>query len=477
MPLNKTRFERLPSKSRGKHFMLLASFSVALVLFIGIGIFIYFQHTSNVEPPTYTVVTRPKITYAFDDIPSGRQPGIIQLLKILADHQNKDLAPSKTDAADILVTSMPHDNDLVFTTSGKTQLNNITSSAPLSTTTEKFGLRLADVSRTKPEDITKALAPTYSPAPPSWTYLAVGDIIPARDVYTYSKRYGFLYPYTKVSDTLKQADLTVANVETTIADGQANGEGAGMMVFTAPSQAFQGLVESGIDGINLANNHAMNGGGAKVTEMLAGLDARQIGHFGVSTTNGVNTWATTVKGIKVTHLSFNTVPGSIEPTTSTPGARRISLKPWGSLSDNDIALVQEQIKAAKQSSDVVIPWFQWGTEYTHDANDEQRRLAHAAIDAGAEVVIGTHPHWTQGIEWYNGHFIAYSLGNFIFDQNWSDETRRSFTVQLAFTGTKVTGVRLFPAYIENWVQPRFLAPSESLYQQILADIASHSWWE
>lgn len=309
----------------------------------------------------------------------------------------------------------------------------------------------------------------------TWTYLAVGDIIPARDVYTISKRAGYTYPYMKISERTTKADLTVTNLETTIADGQTYGEGAGMMRFTAPARAIDGLRLAGIDGVNLANNHAMNGGAAKTAEMLSLLEGAGIGHFGVARRNEPIAWTTTVKGLKITHLSFNTVPGSIDPTATSPGAVRIPLKPWGTLSQASVSEVQTAIRAAKQSSDVVIPWFQWGTEYTHQANEEQRKLGQAAIEAGADVVVGTHPHWTQGVESYKGHLIAYSLGNFVFDQNWSEKTKQSTALSLTFSGNRVIAASLEPAIIENQVQPRWLAPNEALYATILKDVASHSW--
>ena len=221
----------------------------------------------------------------------------------------------------------------------------------------------------------------------------------------------------------------------------------------------------------------MNGGSTKVAEMLQNLNQNKIGSFGVGKSGAPSIWTTTVKGLRISHLGYDTVPGNIEPTSATPGARRIALSPWGTLSATDIYLVKADIQTAKQSADIVIPWFHWGSEYTHVANDEQRRMAQACVDAGADVVIGTHPHWTQGVELYKDHLIAYSLGNFVFDQNWSEETKRSAELEIQFSGKKVVAAKLLPAKIENWVQPRFLEASEPLYTQILDDIAKNSWWK
>jgi poly-gamma-glutamate capsule biosynthesis protein CapA/YwtB (metallophosphatase superfamily) len=312
----------------------------------------------------------------------------------------------------------------------------------------------------------------------TWSYLALGDIIPARDVYTHSKRQGYAYPYLKIAERSQAYDLTVTNLEATVADSQTYGEGAGMMTFTAPAKALDGLQTAGIDGVSLANNHAMNGGDKNVTRMLDELDARKIGRFGVSpTASKPFAWSAKVKNTSITHLSYNSIPGSIDATATSPGLIRLNLKPWGSLSDVEVERVKADIATTKKSTDVVIAWFHWGQEYTHQANDEQRRLAHAAIDAGADVVIGTHPHWTQGIEYYNGRIIAYSLGNFVFDQNWSEETKRSVAMELNFSGSNIVSASLLPAKIENYVQPRWLDTKETLYSTILRDIAKYSWWQ
>lgn len=276
----------------------------------------------------------------------------------------------------------------------------------------------------------------------------------------------------------KQADLTVSNVETTIADGQANQEGANIMNFTAPARALEGIVASGIDGVNLANNHSSNGGSQKFAEMMNLLSSSGIGYFGagLNSTKSSNPWITKVKDTTIAHLGYNSVPGMIAPTATSAGGNTIAVTPWGSLQTEQVSSVTAEIKEAKKTNDVVIVWFQWGTEYTHQANEDQRALAHAAVDAGADVVIATHPHWTQGVEWYKDHLIAYSLGNFVFDQNWSEETKRSVALELEFEATKVVGAKLLPVHIDNLVQPRFLEPSESTYQQVLQDISDNSWW-
>ncbi|MGH2727271.1 MAG: CapA family protein, partial [Actinomycetota bacterium] len=82
--------------------------------------------------------------------------------------------------------------------------------------------------------------------------------------------------------------------------------------------------------------------------------------------------------------------------------------------------------------------------------------AHALIDAGADMVIATHPHWVQGAEIYKGHLIAYSLGNFVFDQTWSKATQQGAALDLVFWGSRLVGASFIPVQIEDAHRPRFV---------------------
>ena len=85
-----------------------------------------------------------------------------------------------------------------------------------------------------------------------------------------------------------------------------------------------------------------------------------------------------------------------------------------------------------------------------------RQIAHQAIDAGAAMVIGSHPHWVQGTEWYKGKPILYSLGNFVFDQEWSEETKQGMFAEIVVRNRRIARVRLVPVLIEDYNQPRIL---------------------
>ncbi|MGH2370042.1 MAG: CapA family protein, partial [Chloroflexota bacterium] len=152
-----------------------------------------------------------------------------------------------------------------------------------------------------------------------------------------------------------------------------------------------------------------------------------------------------VRGLTFAFLAFNGVGARIDRT----------------------ALVR-QIEQARLQADVVVVQVHWGKEYTHVpqpspgiAPDDPREIARIAIDAGADLIIGNHPHWVQGVELYGDGFVAYAHGNFIFDQMWSRETREGVVGRYTFYGRQLVAVEYRPVLIENYAQPHFVAGAEA----------------
>jgi len=150
------------------------------------------------------------------------------------------------------------------------------------------------------------------------------------------------------------------------------------------------------------------------------------------------------------------------------GLSMVGLKP-------DIEKVKEAINFLKDKTDWVIVNIHWGEEYDLNFNKIQKEIAYQLIDDGADVIIGHHPHVVQEVEVYKGRPIFYSLGNFIFDQMWSEETKKGAVVELTFlskgqstSGRKGTslqgrvpsgtrqGMKTFRTYIRNWGQVEFV---------------------
>src|SRR5690606_31233943 len=121
----------------------------------------------------------------------------------------------------------------------------------------------------------------------------------------------------------------------------------------------------------------------------------------------------------------------------------------------------EDIAIAKAEADVVIVLPQWGVEYTPTPTDRQLSLGRAAVDAGATLVVGNHPHVVQGTEAVGGNFIAYALGNFVFDQDWSVETEQGVVLEATFAGPALLSIALKPVYIQDMFQPIFVQGEEA----------------
>ena len=124
------------------------------------------------------------------------------------------------------------------------------------------------------------------------------------------------------------------------------------------------------------------------------------------------------------------------------------------------AALKEDIAAARAAgAQLVIVYPHWGVEYTTRVSADQSRLGHAAIDAGADMVIGNHAHWAGAVEVYQGRPIWYALGNFVFDQTWSIPTMEGITLELTFHGPTLVQARMRPHIILDKAQPNFLDPA------------------
>lgn len=121
---------------------------------------------------------------------------------------------------------------------------------------------------------------------------------------------------------------------------------------------------------------------------------------------------------------------------------------------------RRDIAAARDAgADVVIVFPHWGTEYDATPFPGQRRLAHDCLDAGADMIIGNHAHWAGAMEIHDGKPIWYALGNFVFDQVWSEPTMEGITLELTFAGSELRQVRMRPHIILDRAQPNFLDPT------------------
>jgi hypothetical protein len=286
--------------------------------------------------------------------------------------------------------------------------------------------------------------PTYRvPADPSRirTLLVTGDVIPARGVdYFATTRHDFLWPFRPTGAYTKNADITYINLESPLFAGCGVDPGPSF-TFCGDARFVNGLTFMGAKVANLANNHLTNYGAQGVT-----LTDQLLKSNGILTSGLGPVAVIDVRGIKFGFIGFNGVGRAINKDA-----------------------VKQGIAQARQVADVVVVQFHWGKEYERQpladpgvpTPDDPVVIGHDAIDWGADIVIGNHPHWYQGIEIYHGKLITYAHGNFVFDQMWSEETREGVIGTYTFYGTQLIAATWKPVRIYDYGQPVFMNVQDS----------------
>ncbi|SFI93709.1 poly-gamma-glutamate synthesis protein (capsule biosynthesis protein) [Paenibacillus sp. UNC496MF] len=234
-----------------------------------------------------------------------------------------------------------------------------------------------------------------------------GDILLAASVEKLMLKNGYGYPYAKARNYLQLSDITAANLETpvTLRGTPAPNK---QYVYKASPDALPALIDSGVDLVNLANNHTLDQGEVGLLDTIGYLNKVKLPNVGAGR-NDAEAFKPVIKeanGIRVAYLGLTRVVpvGSWKAGPNHPGLAE----------SYDPSRAVAAIKKAKAEADVVVVMVHWGTELADLPNADQKRLGHAYIDAGADLVVGSHPHVLQGFESYKGKWIAYSLGNFVF---------------------------------------------------------------
>lgn len=263
----------------------------------------------------------------------------------------------------------------------------------------------------------------------------VGDILAARAIELTMRKQGYDYPLAKIAEKLGDADITFANLETPLVGTSETGKTTpgGTTVFRGDIAFADALQRAGIDIVSLANNHMKDQGQKGLMSTLETLDTVGLKHVGAGENlqEARKLAVIDVQGVKIGYLAYNdadVVPISYHATEVQSGTNIM-----------DIQRLQEDIVSARPLVDMLVISMHSGTEYiTTHPNGRQTQFGRAAIDAGADVVIGHHPHVLQPLEIYKGKYIFYSLGNFVFDQPWPD-TKESALLQLQVSLTRPSG--------------------------------------
>jgi poly-gamma-glutamate synthesis protein (capsule biosynthesis protein) len=254
-------------------------------------------------------------------------------------------------------------------------------------------------------------SPTPLPVDQSIEIIFAGDMMLDRNVRKVGDSKGYDYIFEQLTPLFTQADLVISNLEGPITENTSVSLGSIIgspqnYTFTFNPSILPTLVKNNLKIVNLGNNHILNFGKTGLDSTLKYLDSAGIEYFG-------NT------GYPKNRFFIKTIKNKI-----------IGLVNYNQFVKDGESACLEDIAAIRNQVDVLIVYSHWGIEYQTDANLTIQSLAHSFIDAGADIIIGSHPHVVQQTEIYNGKYIYYSLGNFVFDQYFSPETQSGLLVKV-----------------------------------------------
>jgi poly-gamma-glutamate synthesis protein (capsule biosynthesis protein) len=263
---------------------------------------------------------------------------------------------------------------------------------------------------------------------PLTTVLLGGDVMLGRSVTVEAldRRHDSTFPFKNLQTEFQSSDIIVLNLETPIVEDCPRRTTG--MIFCAPEAMIEGLTPPSKILVNIANNHTANYGEAGLLETKQSLFKRGIAIIGSTDLVTKN-----INGTTFGFLGFDKDQKS-NPTLD--------------VSERNL------IMNSKKQVDILIVSMHWGIEYNAHPTEGQKKLAKELVSLGANIVVGHHPHWVQDIEWIGTTPVYYSLGNLIFDQMWSEETKHGLLVKLTFAGKNIEKQELMPVYIQEIGQPQ-----------------------
>lgn len=238
------------------------------------------------------------------------------------------------------------------------------------------------------------------------TVAAAGDVNFGDGVTPYLERNGMSYPFAGVSGIFGNSDFSFVNLECCISSAGSPVPGK-EYCFRGPPDSAEALALGNVRVVSLANNHSKDYGTQAFLDTLGRLEEAGVRWCGAGrdADAAYSPAVLEARGTRVAFVAFSgVVPAGWPATPSGPGCATTT----------DRARISDTIREARASADYVVASFHWGIELATSPNAEQRGLARLAVDSGADLILGHHPHVVQGFELYNNRLIAYSLGNYVF---------------------------------------------------------------
>ena len=280
---------------------------------------------------------------------------------------------------------------------------------------------------------TASVEPTQSPDA-TVTLLAVGDLMCHSQQFNAARTasgYDFYPEFKPVAARISAADISSGNLETTL---RSYGPYSGYPAFHTPRSYADALKKAGFDVLTTANNHALDGGASGVRNTAAYLGKLGFAHTGTDNDGPV---IVAHDGVKIAYLAYTYATNGIH----SPFA--------GAVNRIDLARMKKAIASARKKADLVIVVPHWGVEYQSSPSASTVTLAKALIDAGADLILGSHPHVIQPVRTYKGHYIVYSMGNFVSGMS-AAYTDLGIMVEVKVvrraSGTRVASLKVVPVY-------------------------------
>ncbi len=282
--------------------------------------------------------------------------------------------------------------------------------------------------------------------------IAVGDVLLGRGVTAE------VDPLRQAAGWLQEADLALGNLEGVLVEGgsprqERAGEAQPIILAARPSSASL-LPQAGFDILGLANNHSLDYGHDGLRETIRHLEQADLAIIGTESEAGAPAaLIEEVGGLRLAFLAFNAVPDpQAEMPCAAPDRCWPRPVPW------DAQTSAAAIDAARSEADAVIVSVHWGFEYQPLPDPYQETIAAAMLAAGADLILGHHPHVPQRITAQGDQVVAYSLGNFLFDQG-QDETGRGLALRAFFDSEGLRAVQALP--LHAGLQPRLMSMARS----------------
>lgn len=250
-----------------------------------------------------------------------------------------------------------------------------------------------------------------------------------------------------ISSALSGADITMVNLETAVTSrGTPEPK---TYHFRAPTTAYAAVAAAGVDAVSLANNHVLDYGQIGLLDTLDSAAAAGMPVFGAGrdAAQAYTPWITTVRGTRVAVIGLSQVSDLAESWAARDGRPGVAMA-------FDTARVRAAVQTARAAADVVIAFPHWGVEGDTCPSGRQKELTKVLVDAGVDIILGSHAHVLQGAGWQGRVFIAYGMGNFL----WYSTSHSTDTgvLRLTIRGRSVVSADLVPAVVSATGQPKQL---------------------